>query len=78
MILFGAHDEHRQLDVVERQRAASTWKRPSASVIVEEQAAQILDMHARRQTRAVGIPGHQIEWRILLAKQIVADRVRPD
>ena len=42
------------------------------------QASQILDMHARRQTGAVGVPGHQIEWRILLAKQISADRVRPE
>ena len=78
MVALRPHDEHRQLDVAQRQRAAGDLEAPLCKIVVEEQASQILDMHARRQTGAIGIPGHQVVRRIVLAEQIVADRVRPD
>ena len=34
-------------------------------------------MHPRWQSGAIGVPGHQVVRRVVLAEQIVADRMRP-
>ena len=76
--MLGAHDEHRQSHVVHGQRAASDAETTLREIIVEEQSPQILDVHSGRQARAVGVPGHQVERYLVLAEQVVPDRVGPD
>jgi hypothetical protein len=68
VIALGTHDEHRQLHVAQRERTATGQQASLGELVVEEQMAQIFDMHARWQARAVGIPGHQVVRHVLLAE----------
>src|ERR1700722_8781032 len=78
MVTLRPDDKHRQLHVSQRERATANLEATLCKIIVEEQAFQILDVHTHRQTSAIGVPGHQVVRYIVLAEQIVADRMRPD
>ena len=75
---FGPHDEHRQLDVIERERVASRLEAALGKVVVQKQRPQILDVHTCRHTRAVGIPRHQIIRMVAFPQHVCPYRVRPD
>ena len=70
--------EDRQPDVGQRDRPAVDLVAALGEVVAQEQAAQILRVHAKRHAREVGVPGHQVVHRLALAEQVVMDEARPD
>ena len=63
--------EHGKLDVARARAGGRPPETALGEVVIEEQAAQIFDVHARRHTGAVGIPGHQVARVLALAQQVV-------
>ena len=47
-------------------------------VVVEKKRPQILRMHAEGHACRIGVPGHDIDWKGLLAHQVVVNAARPD
>ena len=77
MVLHGADVEDRHTDVVEVDGRAVHLPLAARQRVVQEQAAQVVHVHAVGQARAVGIPGHQVVQRLAFAQQVVVQPVRP-
>ncbi len=78
MVAYRADGVNRALDGGQCHGFAIHRVAPAGQVVVQEQAAQILGVHAVRQACAVGVPGHQVTHRVALAQQVVAQQARPD
>src|SRR5271157_6258786 len=60
MVRFRGYRKYRCADVAQHDRSAVHLVRPFEQVVVEEEAAQILAMHAVGHAGCVGVPGHKI------------------
>ena len=78
MVTHRANGVDRTLDGGQRHRFAIHRVAPAGQIVVQKQAAQILGVHAVGQTRAIGVPGHQVAQRAALAQQILTQQARPD
>lgn len=73
-----ADREHRHADVADGDRAPVDLVATLRQVVVQEQPAQILRMHAERHAREIGVPGHEIVHLLPAPEQILVDDARPD
>ena len=64
MITLGSHGKDGHVDIGQRHGPARCDEVAFSQLVVEKQFAQILRMHTVRQTRGIGIPGHQIGQRL--------------
>ena len=78
VVLLGADQEDRGIDVAERDHPARDGIAPCREPVLEEQSAQILRMHEIGHARLVGVPRHQVGHRLALAQHIVVDDARQD
>src|SRR5271169_1861703 len=60
MVRFRGHRRYWRANVAQHDRSTLHLVPPFEQVVVEEEAAQILAMHAARHAGGVGVPGHKI------------------
>src|SRR6516162_3112276 len=78
MVANRAYSEDRDANIGERNGLACGYEAPLGKIVVKEDLAQILRVHAIGHARGIGVPGHEIGlWRAL-AQLVFADHSRPD
>lgn len=61
VIALGADREDRRRYVVQRDAPATHLEAALGEIVIEEQRAQVLRMHARGHARGVVVPGHDVD-----------------
>ena len=78
VVLHRADAEDRHADVRQIDRPSVDAPLAARQGVVEEHAAQVLRVHARRQAGAVGVPSHQVGDRPALAEELAVQAIGPD
>src|SRR5690242_5628804 len=78
VIAFGAHRKDRDADVGQRDWTIFHPEASLSEVVVEEELAQILRVHAIWHSGRIRVPGHQVGHRSTLAHQVIVHYAGPD